>query len=263
MVSSSVKGAVVSLDGRTGVSSPLIVEVSPGEHRVRLEAAGFAPVERGVVAVSGALVPVEVTLRELPSTVLVSAPEGTDLYLDGRLIGKADKFGRLTLPSGAHRFGFAKNGYEAKTIPVRLERGETTALEVDLKTTKQRVASHVVLGASAVSFGAGVVFGIAAVEKELRASTILDRRETGNITAAELRDYEDAVESRNRLRLAAEVSFGASLATLVVGLALHELDRPTFAAEAPSRDRDRSKRPVELSVIPANAGTGLAALVTF
>lgn len=263
MVSSSVEGALVSLDGGRSGPSPLIMEVAPGAHRVRVEAPGFTPVERGVVAVSGALVPVEVTLRELPATVLVRAPDGADLYLDGRLIGKADKLGRVALASGAHTFGFAKNGHETKTVAVRLARGETKALDVELTPTKQRVASYVVLGASAVSFGAGIVLSIGAVEQELRASTILERHETQNITAQELAEYDEAVRRRDQLRLAAGVSFATSLVTLVTGLALHEFDRPTFQTERPMPAREQGKRAVTLGVGPSPAGAGLSGIVTF
>src|SRR5262249_23736 len=155
MVSSEVPAAAISLDGAPAVRSPLIAEVTPGAHAVRITAEGYFTSERSVTAVAGELVPLEIALREQPSILRLRAPEDVDLYVDGAFVGKAGTAQRLELPSGAHVFSFAKDGHRIETVRAELGRGEQREVSGSLRWSGQRLAAVVLFAAS----GAGVVTG--------------------------------------------------------------------------------------------------------
>ncbi|HEY3497253.1 MAG TPA: PEGA domain-containing protein [Polyangiaceae bacterium] len=226
LVTSEAPHASVSLDGGAPVASPLIAEVTPGRHSVKVEARGYFPAERSVVAVSGALVPIEVPLRIRPATVTVAAPPDADLYVDGMLAGKVQKLGRFELAGGEHAFTIAQKGHRLRTVRVVLEPGETRVVRADLVRTSQRTAAYVMFGASAVSLGATVLFGAMAGAEQEKAREIYDRQQSGNVTAEDLEDYDEALDRRGQFRAAAIAGGLVCAGALVTGVFLHEFDHP-------------------------------------
>jgi hypothetical protein len=226
MITCDAPKASISLDGAPAAASPLIAQVSSGPHRVAVSAPGFFPTQRGVDAVEGALVPLDVTLRAQPAVVVVRAKPDAELHIDGALLGKLGHGRRLELSGGQHRFTFARAGYSVRSIDARLPAGTTREISVELEQTTQRSAAIGLFVGSSVLLAAGAVFTGLAVDRENVAAKFLARRASGNVTPAELHDYTHATEQRNRDRMIAVVGFTLSAATLVTALALYALDQP-------------------------------------
>jgi hypothetical protein len=233
MISCAAPQARVALDGGQGVPSPAIARVEPGMHQVRVSAPGFFDVERSVEAVEGALIPIEVALRERPASVLLRAEPEAELHIDGTLAGSVGAPKQLSLPSGSHSFGFASNGHHARLVRARLAPGDTRSIAVQLETTQQRTAAITLFVVSGAAIVAGGLFTGLSLQQEHTADQLSRKRETQNITPAELDDYDEAKASRNGWRVAAISSFGVSLAAGVTGLLLYALDEPDLEQATP------------------------------
>lgn len=226
MVTSEAPGARIWIDGVELSASPLIREVAPGKHRVRVTAKGFRPREREVIAVQGELIPVSMPLDALPSTLEVTTPADAEIYVDGAYVSPGGDRVVLELPGGSHRVSVAANGHEVSSQLVVLERGGWQRATFALEPSTQRITARVLLIGSGASLAAGVAFGALAVASENAAQDFIARKELGNVTEAELVRYDADVTLRDRYRWMAGASFGASLGLLLTGLFLHELDQP-------------------------------------
>lgn len=226
MITSETPGAELSLDEGPPSPSPLIREVEPGAHRARVSAEGFYPSAQEVTAVAGALIPLSVSLKEMPSTLAVTVPADAELYVDGAFASRSG--GRLTLqlPGGSHHVTVAQRGHRVATRTVDMERGGTTTLHIALEQTRQRRIALGLFIAGGAVFGAGVVLGTLAVNAENGAQDFLDQRAQGNVSAGALAGYHDDVSARDRYRVASIVSFGASAGLLATALLLYQLDNP-------------------------------------
>ena len=263
LVTGRAPGARVSLDGGQAVPSPLIAEVLPGPHAVHVEAAGFFPLDRQVVALAGVLVPADVELRERPAVVRIRGAAGADVHVDGRFVGRAEKELRLELASGAHTFIFAKTGHELERVPMSLPRGRERLLTVSLRNTLQRTTSLVLFGSGGAFVSGGAWAGLAALGAEAEATRILRKRHTQNITSQELKDYREAIRVRDGARTASLVSLALGGAALITGLALFELDEPSLAdAERLPTDDRRDSRP-GFGLAASAEGLGLDARLRF
>jgi tetratricopeptide (TPR) repeat protein len=243
MVSAEAPRATISLDGRPPVRSPLIVEVEPGPHAVRVASPGFFPSERRVTAVQGALVPVEVELRERPSILVLRAPEDADLYVDGSFVGQVRESRRLELPSGRHVFNLALKGRRIETRRLTLGRGETRELRVVMRPTGQRLAARSLFVTTAAGVGAGMLLTALAIREENVAEQIDGKREASNISASQLDTYKDSLEMRNRFRIGAVASYAVAFSALVTGVVLHEFDSPGIQAASRVREGKRFSEP--------------------
>jgi len=278
MVLCEVPAARISVDGGEPGSPPLIREVTPGKHDVQVRAPGHRDGQRQVVAVQGELVPVTVTLQELPSRLQFSAPEDAEIYVDGVLVSQGASLLQLELPSGRHRVSVAQKGHRVATQALQLNRGELATTSFELQPTGQRVASHVLFASGAVALAAGGAFSFLALNSENDAKGFISRQKQENQTAAELVRFNADVTRRNRYRWLAGASFAASLGLLVTGLFLHELDtpsaedlyrsvpqpgeaRPLGAAAAASEGTPRKRKPRQLElgafIVPGQLGASL------
>ena len=240
LVTCEAPGARLSLDDGPPAESPIIREVPPGLHRVSIAAPGFFPVERELTAVAGELIPATVSLRERPSTLSVTAPRDAELYVDGAFAGRGGEEVRLQLTSGPHRLVAAAKGHRVATQALELERGEARAVAVALHPTTQRRASNRLFVAGGLTLGAGVVLGALALSYEHQAKDFLKRQAQGNVSAADLRGYDEDVAVRGRFRTASVVALGASVGLLATAVFLHELDNPEaqelYRAARPSEE---------------------------
>jgi hypothetical protein len=225
LVIAEAPGARVFIDGEEVAGTP-IREVSPGEHRVLVRAPGYRDAERVVVAVAGELIPVSMALDELPGVVAVDAPESAEIYVDGAFMALGGTGVALTLPRGSHRVSVAQNGHRVASRTIEVRPGSRQTLSVELEPTAQRLTSHVLLISGAAAVGAGAFLGVLALQSEDEAQSFLERRDTRNVSSAELVRYQADVARRDRYRVMAGVSFAAGLGLLVTGLFLHELDQP-------------------------------------
>ncbi|HEY8038641.1 MAG TPA: PEGA domain-containing protein [Polyangiaceae bacterium] len=265
MVTSSTPGAKASLDGGPATDVPLIDDVTPGKHHVRLWADGYFDEERDALAASGSLAALDVSLREKPALLAVQLAATASLSIDGRPTATTPLARPLELPAGVHVVTIVRNGYRAFTREVRLERGQQTTLPVQLATSGQRTAAWVFLGASGAAAVAGGVFtGLALVEQS-SAQNVLDARARGNITVGDASAYQSDVDARDSWRTGAIASFGGAVGLLAVGGVLWAFDRPDVEvgpppAEAPLRpETPRKSEPMEMGVAPW-FGPGLAGL---
>jgi hypothetical protein len=268
LVLCEVQDARISVDGAEPGPSPLIREVTPGRHDVMVRAPGHRDGQRNIVAVSGELVPITVTLAELPSHLRLSAPHDADVYVDGVLVSQGAQDLELELPSGQHRISVAEKGHRVATQTLQLVRGANQTAHFELEPTRQRLASHGLLVAGGVALATGGAFSFLALRSENQAKSFLERQERATASPAELVRYNADVASRNQFRWVAGGSFAASLGLLVTGLILHQLDTPSadeLYRFLPPRDQpldasaEREERRLELgaSIAPGQYSLSL------
>jgi tetratricopeptide (TPR) repeat protein len=232
MITSEAAGARLTLDGGPPGPSPLIREVEPGQHRVAVDAEGFFPAAREVVAVAGELIPVSVPLRERPSTVVLATAADAEIYVDGTFASRGGAV-TLSLPSGPHRLVVARTGYRVAARTVSLAPGKSQEVPLVLEPTGQRRAARLLFVASGAALATSLVFGALAVSAEDRAKEVLVRGHDANITRADLARYSDALEHRGRYRAASAGMLGVAAAGLAVALSLYQFDRPLTPVASP------------------------------
>jgi hypothetical protein len=270
MVSTEAPSARLSLDGGSPAPSPLIREVPPGKHRVEVSAEGFYPEERELTAVLGELIPEVVTLRERPSTVVISAPSSAEIYVDGAFSTRGGDWVTLELPSGPHRLAVAEKGHRVAARLLELERGKSQTVGITLEPTRQRKAAVVLFISGAAALASTAVFGALTVRAESRAQDFLVKQTQGNVTTSDLAGYQEDVAARNRYRLATAIGLASSAGFFITGFFLYELDQPNSeqlhrASTTPEIDRspprDGASRRIRVTpvALPGNFGAFLEA----
>ena len=264
MVTSPTAGAQVSVDGGKGSEAPYIAEVKPGKHVVVVTAKGFLDEKRDIQVVDGGLAAVDLELEEKPALLAVSAPDGSEITVDGRPAGITPLSAPLALHDGRHFIAVLKNGAVAFTREVDVVRGETKTLDVSLTTSKQRVASYVVLTTGIAALATGGVFLGLALNRESKAKSILDARDQGNIGGKELDDYASARDARDRYRTISFVAFGAGAALTATSLLLMAFDHPTVAPMSAMPDQSptpapKTPAPMDMAAAPIVSPTMIGA----
>jgi hypothetical protein len=230
MISSRTKGASARIDAAAAHEVPVIREVAPGNHRIRVEAPGYFTDEVDGVAVAGRLVVVEVTLREQPARLSLVAPTGAEVAIDGRPVAELPLARPLEIVAGTHLVTITQRGRYAFTRELRLARGQELTVEASLERTRQRTASWWVLGAAGAAFVAGGVEATFAFVHQGRAQDVLDRRAGRPITQAELDSYNHERDARDRDVTAAAVLFGSAALVGATGALLYFIDTPSLPA---------------------------------
>jgi hypothetical protein len=233
MVSSQTANATVALDGAAPGEAPLIADVTPGKHRVKIAADGFFEEEHDIVAVANNLLPFAYTLREKPALVTFHVEDGAEISVDGRLAATTPLARPLELPSGTHLIAVTKSGYKSFSQTATLEHGGQTTITVRFERTTQRVTSYAFLGVGAATVLAGGVFTILSFTEQSRAQKVLDAKAAGNIDSGQIDTYSSAVDARDRWKTAATITFGAGAALLATGAVLYFFDRPSAAQAGP------------------------------
>ncbi|RMH41649.1 MAG: PEGA domain-containing protein [Deltaproteobacteria bacterium] len=231
MITAQVDGAAVSIDGGESSPAPVIREVSPGDHRVRVEADGYFPVDLKVTAVEGRLVPVEVTLKPQPALVTLRAEADAQVSVDGRPVGTTPLARPIELAAGTHFITVARRGRYPWSREIEVKRGQRLTLSADLDVTRQRRASYWVMGASAVGFAAAGVYGGLALRDDGDAADLRERIATTGGTPDDVMRYRDLVDRRDRERSTMFALLGVGGALATTGILLYMLDSPR--AEVP------------------------------
>lgn len=229
MVFSKVEGTRVAVDEAAGGETPLVVDVTPGTHRIDATADGYFAEQLEAIAVEGRLIVVEVTLRERPATVRIDTTDGAELLIDGRTMGEAPLGRPLEIPAGHHELVVRRRGHRAVSRALDLERGQELKLEFQLQPTSQRTGSYWVLGGSALlAVGGGLTVGLA-FGRQSAARRLLDKRdvESINLTEDERLAYNRHLEVRQVLTDASYGVLGTGAAMLVTGVLLYLLDSGT------------------------------------
>jgi hypothetical protein len=227
MVSTDVVGARAAIDDGGFRDAPLVQRVSPGPHRVRVEAEGYARKEVQIEAVEGRLVVVEADLDPLPARLAIETSGGAEVAVGGRVVGKTPLEAPLELDAGRHLVSVRKTGARPVARELDLDRGEAQTLRVDLAPTPQRKIAWAVIGTSgALLIAGGVTTGLALVE-DADARRLADRLETGPpLSPSERDELADATARRDDLRLASGLLLGGAVATGITGVLLLVFDRP-------------------------------------
>ena len=267
MVTSSTPGARASLDDGPVTEVPLIDDVKAGKHHVRVEADGYFDESREALAATGSLSAVDVPLRERPALLSVRLDASASLSVDGRPTASTPLPRPLELPAGTHVITITRNGSEAFTREVTLERGKPASLDVNLQTSGQRTVAWVFFGAAGAAVLAGGAFAGGAFVKQSNAQKILSAQATGNIPSGDVSAYQSDVSARDRWRTVAFAAFGAGVGLAAVGSVLWWFDMPRVSLGPPPGDSPRrpaepptKHAPMEMGVLPwiGPGGAGIA-----
>lgn len=241
MVGASQRGATISLDGGSPMPAPLTKVVSPGRHRVRVAAPGFAPEEREVDAVANQTIAYDVSLRELPATLSLAVEAGAQVSIDGRFVGTTPFPRPLELTPGRHLVVVGKSGHKSVAAELVFKRGQTRRMRVSLAQTGQRTAGYVLLGGGITSLIGGGVLGAVAFAEQTRAKELDAARSNGALRSAS--DYNTALAARDRFRAGSMIALGTGAALGLAGLLAIGLDPADLSGANPRVEKgDRPTR---------------------
>jgi hypothetical protein len=174
-------------------------------------------------------------LKERPALLVIRAPEGAEVAIDGRLQG-VTPLPPLAVPSGKHFVSVTLNGKKPFSERVSLKRGEKRTLDAALESTGQRTASWVLMGVGAGGLVAGGVLGYIALNKQSQAQDIFDAtKNQGNQSPGELGRYDDLRQSRDDFKMAAIITASAGAGIGTLGFMLHVFD-PAKAPLPPAEE---------------------------
>jgi hypothetical protein len=231
MITSRTPRAAAAIDDDEPQETPLIQDVSPGEHRVRVSSPGFFTHELTVVAVEERLVVQEVSLDEQPAVVTISAPHGSAINVDGRPVGVSPLAGALELDAGRHRVVVGDLGRYPVARELELGRGERAEIAVILEPTQQRQIAFVALGTCGALILGGVVSAIAAASADHDASALNERRlDRLGLSHAEIDRYQELVSRRDTLAPLSYGLLGGAVTAATIGLLLYVFDAPRLDA---------------------------------
>jgi hypothetical protein len=269
MISSQTSGAQVALDSDKAVAAPLIAEVKPGKHHLKVTAPGFFDETRDVAAAEGGVVALDLALREKPARIFFTGDSGSEITIDGRLAGTTPLTNAIELPSGYHLVAITKNGKKPLVREMVLGRGEEKSFEFDLPNTRQRKTAIAFTAIAGVSAVGGVLAALAAGGQQGRAQNIIKKRNEGNISSDDADAYDNALVQRTQWRNAAGVGFGAAFVFAATAVVLFGFDRPSVTAPASrfetkqpeTAPKPKEPSPMEMSaapwVLPGSAGLGM------
>jgi tetratricopeptide (TPR) repeat protein len=231
MITSRTSNALAAIGGEEASELPQIRDVQAGKHKVRVEAEGFISEELEAVAVEGRLVVVDVSLKEKPGVIRVAAPDGSDVSLDGRLIGEAPLTAPVEVPPGRHFLAVTQRGSYGFARDLTLGRGEQLAIEAELESTTQRTVSYVFLGTAGALLVSGAITGGIALGAQHRAQEI-DAKRTARfgLMLQDLEDYRKSVETRDTFAPASFTLLGVGVSAAITGALLYFIDSPRIDA---------------------------------
>jgi hypothetical protein len=226
MVSTTTPGAVVQIDGGEAVTTlPYVATVTPGTHDVTLSAPGHTSQTRRVLVPVSASFALAVDLQPLPGLLSLSGPEGSEVWLDGRLVTGLP-VSRLPVQAGTHRLVVRRPGRHSHDQNLRVTPGSITHVDIELRNTSQRnVSLGSFAGAGACLLGTGAFALLSWREQGIAQDWVRTRNERA-LLASEHAAYENAVRHRDQYRTVALGTGLASAALGIVGAVLYNLDTP-------------------------------------
>ncbi|WP_437956057.1 PEGA domain-containing protein [Sorangium sp. So ce119] len=263
-VTSPTAGARVSIDGRAPVEVPLMAEVQPGKHRIKITADGHIDEEREVVAIEGDVLGIDRELRERPALLVVKAPVGAQVTLDGRFVGTTP-LPLIQVAPGKRFFVATKNGHTPFSRELSLRRGERRVIEVGLSSSFQRKMSYGLAAVGVLSAAVGLLTLTSSLAEEEEAREIEEKRGQQGISEEELGQYRAHLDMRDELANATTGLFGTAAVFALGGFVFYAFDTPTPpplpARTDPTPARTGGPR-LELSAAPIlGPGLGGAGLV--
>ena len=126
-----------------GASPVTIASATPGEHVIRVELSGYAPVSRMVQLANGSEATEKITLESVLGRIeVVTSPPGAKVSLDGKAVGITRPQGDAevsqvllleNVAAGEHAVLVHLDGYFDKSLKVDVGAKETKQLPVTLK----------------------------------------------------------------------------------------------------------------------------------
>ncbi len=252
MVSTSAPKATVAVDGAAPRPAPLSLQLEPGRHEVVVQADGYFAEKRKVVVPKGGLVALDVHLRGKPALLDVKGEEGAEIFVDGQSRGEAPLTRPLPLEAGRYLVAVVRNGHKPHEQLLDVKRGESKVLTVDLPQTGQRTGAYLLFGTAAGTAVAAGVLAALAVRAEEDANRIRAVQASGTITEQQRSDHNSAIEQRDALVLATEISAVAGGAVALGGLLLFAIDSPNITTIRPEDlRRPNSSEPAADEAAPA------------
>ncbi|GGN03664.1 S-layer-like protein [Thermus composti] len=132
-VASTPPGAEVYVDGALRGRTPLSLRLPEGRYRLELRLEGYEPYRAEVRVPSGETVRVSARLVPLPrrgTLQLDSRPQGAEVYLDGRFLGRTPL--REEVEAGRHELRLLAPGYAEYRAQVEVRPRESLRLFVEL-----------------------------------------------------------------------------------------------------------------------------------
>jgi hypothetical protein len=240
IVESPIVGARVSVDDGKPAKAPLIRDLAPGRHRLRVTAPGYRPMERAVVLMAGKVKSLDVSLEELPATLTIHAPPGLELVIDGRPMGTTPRVDPIELGSGTHRVVAGQNGHYPFAQAVSVDRGQAAELDVEMEMTTQRIISWILFTGAGVAAAGSLGLTIAALSDQSEAKDILQMasQEKRPLTVAEAEDHNGALSRRDNFKRFAGITVAAAALAGGIGLLTYFLDEPQLYGVELSDDGD-------------------------
>jgi hypothetical protein len=168
-----------------------------------------------------------VELEPIPGQLVVSAPDGATLNVDGRVISATAMSEPVDLPAGRHLVVVSARGREPLVEQLEITRGQSVALTADLPMTSQRIGSYVLFIGAGALLAAGGAAAALALDAESSAEALEMKRAGGTaLTVAEAQRFGALVSERDdyvRLGTAAAIT-GAGAA--LTGMFLFLFDDP-------------------------------------
>jgi tetratricopeptide (TPR) repeat protein len=228
MVTSPTEGAVVVVDGQEPKPVPFIQEVSVGLHKVTVAAPGFGEEKREVPVTLGALVALDVSLRDEPVRISVKGPAGATVWLDGSQRGTLPLDAPLITGPGTHRLGLLKSGLAGYAEYDNTQRGQVVVREINPPMSTQRVLAWTALGIGTAAFISGVTITVIANTEAVKANAIYANAQTIGLQVEEVKTYRRIKNTVDNTQ-----ALGGALTTLGVvvdlaGLILILTDNPTL-----------------------------------
>ncbi len=228
IVESPIAGARVSVDDGEPAKAPLIRELAPGRHQLRVTAPGYRPMERAVVLIAGKVKSLDVSLEELPATLTIRAPPGLELVIDGRPMGTTPRVDPIELGSGTHRVVAGQNGHYPFAQAVSVDRGQAAELDIEMEMTTQRIISWVLFTGAGIAAAGSLGLTIAAFSDQSEAKDILQAAAQDNrpLTVAEAEDHNAALSRRENFKRFAGITVAAAALGAGIGLLTYFMDEP-------------------------------------
>lgn len=243
VVTSPTPGAMVSLDGAAPKPTPFTAVLTPGPHRVRVEADGFVAADRNLQVPAEAVTALDIPLVGKPGRIRVDGPSGAQVTVDGTLEGILPLAEPVRVEAGTHRVRVALAGHQEHTVDLRLDRGEETAVAADMPWTTQRYGAMGLLIGGGGLFAVGAGLGTVALVRQAQASSIKSDIDAGEVVCRsgacpQLDDYNQAVDDRAVFGGTAIGFLVAGAAAGTGGLLLYLFDEPEADTGAPRPNDD-------------------------
>ncbi len=123
-VDSNPEGATVYLNGKNkGITPVKIEDLDAGDYTLTVEKDGFAPYTEKITVSKGETVVRNITLKKAITELSIdSEPEGAELYLNGKDIGKTP-FKQLNISPGTYNVKILKDGYLPFVTKITVKKG--------------------------------------------------------------------------------------------------------------------------------------------